>query len=76
MIKLHVMMTHDEAFQKHRSNATSYLTGTPTAICALLLGKGRLENRGVTVPECLDAERFLDEATRFDLHVQMETKTD
>lgn len=76
VIKLHVMMTHDEAFQKHRSNATSYLTGTPTAICALLLGKGRLENRGVTVPECLDAERFLDEATRFDLHVQMETKTD
>jgi len=72
VVKLHVMMTHDEAYEKHMSNATSYLTGTPTAICALMVGEGRIENRGVIVPECLDAERFLGETSKYDLRVQVE----
>jgi saccharopine dehydrogenase (NAD+, L-lysine-forming) len=71
VIKFHTTMTHEEAYEKHRSNATSYLTGTPTAICALMLGRGDIENRGVSVPECLNAARFLDEAPKFDLQVQM-----
>jgi saccharopine dehydrogenase-like NADP-dependent oxidoreductase len=72
ILKLHVTMTHDEAYEKHASNATSYLTGTPTAICALMLAEGRIENRGVSVPECLNAERLLGEAARYDLRVQVE----
>jgi saccharopine dehydrogenase-like NADP-dependent oxidoreductase len=72
LVKLHVMMTHDEAYEKHRSNATSYLTGTPTSVCALMVAEGRIENRGVIVPECLDPERFLGEASRYDLRVQVE----
>jgi saccharopine dehydrogenase (NAD+, L-lysine-forming) len=73
-IKFHVIMTHDEAYEKYGSNGTSYLTGTPTAICALMLAQGRVENRGVIVPESLNAEEFLDEAPRFDLRVQIETQ--
>ena len=72
VLKSHVIMTHDEAYEKYRSNATSYLTGTPTAVCSLMLGQWRIENRGVIVPECLNADRFLNEAPRFDLRVQME----
>jgi saccharopine dehydrogenase (NAD+, L-lysine-forming) len=72
VLKFHVIMTHDEAYEKYRSNATSYLTGTPTAVCSLMLAHGRIENRGVIVPECLNAERFLDEAPGFDLRVQVE----
>jgi saccharopine dehydrogenase (NAD+, L-lysine-forming) len=72
MLKFHVIMTHDEAYEKYRSNATSYLTGTPTAVCSLLLAQGRIENRGVIVPECLNADRFLNEVPKFDLRVQME----
>jgi saccharopine dehydrogenase-like NADP-dependent oxidoreductase len=68
----YVMMTHNEAYEKHKSNATSYLTGTPTAICALMLAQGRVENRGVIVPECLNAQQFLDEAPRYDLRIQIE----
>jgi saccharopine dehydrogenase (NAD+, L-lysine-forming) len=74
VVKLHVMMTHDEAYEKHVSNATSYLTGTPTAICARMLIEGRIENRGVIVPECMNAERFLSEAPKYDLRVQVEKK--
>jgi len=72
VIKHHVMMTHDEAYEEHRANATSYLTGTPTAICARMVAEGRIQNRGVIVPECLDAERFLGEAPRYDLRIQVE----
>ena len=72
MIKLYVTMTHDEAYEKYKTNATSYLTGTPTAVCAHLLAEGRVENRGVIVPECLNAESFLDEARKFNLQVQIE----
>jgi len=72
VVKLHVTMTHDEAYQKHGSNATSYLTGTPTAICAHMLAEGRIENRGVIVPECLDAEGFLSECPKYDVPVQVE----
>jgi saccharopine dehydrogenase (NAD+, L-lysine-forming) len=72
IIKLHVTMTHDEAYEKYKSNATSYLTGTPTAVCAHLLADGRIENRGVIVPECLNAESFIDEARKFNLQVQIE----
>ena len=72
VVKLHVSMTHDEAYEKHRANATSYLTGTPTAICARMVADGRIEDRGVIVPECLNAERFLGEAPRYDLRVQTE----
>ena len=72
VLRLHVMMTHDEAYEKHRSNATSYLTGTPTAICALMVAQGRVENRGVIVPECMNAQQFLDEAPRYDLRIETE----
>jgi len=72
VVKLHVAMTHDEAYEKHASNATSYLTGTPTAICARMLAEGRIENRGVIVPERLNAESFLGEAPGYDLRVQVE----
>jgi saccharopine dehydrogenase-like NADP-dependent oxidoreductase len=70
--KWSVAMTHDEAYEKYRSNATSYLTGTPTTVCALLLAKGVIENRGVIVPECLNAEAFVEEARKLDLQIQVE----
>lgn len=72
LYKLYVMMSHDEAYEKYRSNATSFLTGTPTAVCAVMLAEGRIENRGVIVPECLNAARFVDEARKFDIQVQVE----
>jgi len=70
--KLYATMSHDEAYGKFRTNATSYLTGTPTAVCALMLAAGRIENRGVIVPECLNAEMFIDEARMFGIRVQVE----
>jgi saccharopine dehydrogenase (NAD+, L-lysine-forming) len=71
--KLHASMPHDEAFTKHNTNATSYLTGTPAAVCALMVAEGRIRNRGVIAPECLDAQTFIERAKDFDILVQTET---
>lgn len=70
--KLYATMSHDEAFEKYRTNATSYLTGTPAAVCALMVAEGRIENRGVIVPECLNAESFIERAKEFDVRVRTE----
>jgi saccharopine dehydrogenase (NAD+, L-lysine-forming) len=70
--KLCAMMTHDDAFKKYQTNATSYLTGTPTAVYAKMLGEGRIDDRGVIVPEMLNAQPFIEEAKNFDLRVQIE----
>jgi saccharopine dehydrogenase (NAD+, L-lysine-forming) len=70
--KLYTMMTHDEAFEKYHTNATSYLTGTPTAVCANMLGDGRVDERGVIFPEMLEPEPFIEEAKNFGLQVQIE----
>jgi saccharopine dehydrogenase-like NADP-dependent oxidoreductase len=72
VVRSYVMMTHDEAYERHRSNATSYLTGTPTALCALMLAQGRIESRGVIVPERMNAQQFLEEAPRYDLRIQLD----
>ncbi len=71
-VRLYVTMTHEEAYEKYGANATSYLTGTPSAVCALMLAEGRIQNRGVIAPECLDAEMFLNETRKFDINVQVE----
>jgi len=70
--KLYAMMTHDEAFEKYQTNATSYLTGTPTSVCAKMLAEDHIRERGVIVPEMLNAQPFIEEAKNFDLHVQIE----
>ncbi len=70
--KLYSIMTHDEAYEKHMANATSYLTGTPTAVCALMLAQRRIESEGVIVPECLNPESFIGEARKFDLEIRIE----
>jgi len=72
VVKLYVTMTHDYAYERYKTNATSYLTGTPTAVCSLMLAQGRIENRGVIVPEMLDAESFIEEAKKFELQVKVE----
>jgi saccharopine dehydrogenase (NAD+, L-lysine-forming) len=71
-VRAYVTMTHEQAYGKYRANATSYLTGTPAAVCALMLATGRIKNRGAIVPELLDAGQFLDETRKFDINVQVE----
>jgi hypothetical protein len=38
-----------------------------------MVAEGGIENRGVIVPECLNAQSFIERAKDFDIHVQTET---
>jgi len=55
---IYTAMSHQEAYEKYGVTATSYLTGTPPAIGAVLLGQGEIRSPGVISPECLDPELF------------------
>jgi len=57
----YTFMNHQEAFRKHGVTATSYLTGTPPAIGAVMLVKGDIKIRGVIPPECLEPQPLLTE---------------
>ena len=53
-------LSHQEAYKKYRVTATSYLTGTPPAIGAVMLAKGDIKVRGVIPPECLEPQPLLE----------------
>jgi len=57
----YTFMNHQEAFRKYGVTATSYLTGTPPAIGAVMLAKGGIKIRGVIPPECLEPQPLLTE---------------
>jgi saccharopine dehydrogenase-like NADP-dependent oxidoreductase len=52
-------LSHQEAYKKYGVTATSYLTGTPPAIGAVMLAKGDIKVRGVIPPECLEPQPLL-----------------
>jgi len=58
--KLFVAMSHEEAYTKHKVNATSYLTGVGAAAGALLMLSGNRTPYGVLSPEELDAKRYFE----------------
>jgi saccharopine dehydrogenase (NAD+, L-lysine-forming) len=70
--RLYATMSHEDAYSKYLTNATSYLTGTPTAVCALMVLRGQIQDRGVVVPENLDAASFIEESKRLDINTEIE----
>lgn len=55
---LYIAMDHAEAARAHGATGTAYFTGTGGAIGAILLASGRIRERGVVSPECLDPAPF------------------
>jgi saccharopine dehydrogenase (NAD+, L-lysine-forming) len=58
-ILAYAYLSHQEAYKKYGVTATSYLTGTPPAIGAVMLAKGDIKVRGVIPPECLKPKPLL-----------------
>ncbi|MGD8506988.1 MAG: saccharopine dehydrogenase C-terminal domain-containing protein, partial [Candidatus Bathyarchaeota archaeon] len=57
---VYTFMSHREAYEKYGATATSYLTGTPPAIGAMMIAKNEIKMRGVISPECLEPKPFMD----------------
>jgi len=59
MVKMSLVMSHEEAYQLAHSNATGYLVGMGGAIGAEMLLDGTIDKKGAVFPEQLDSEEFL-----------------
>jgi saccharopine dehydrogenase (NAD+, L-lysine-forming) len=75
MVKQHIMMSHEKAFELCRTNATGYLVGTGGAAAAELLIDGEMKEKGYLVPEQLPAEKLLARLSKMGLEVKREMKT-
>lgn len=62
-------MSHKEAYEKHGTHATAYMTGTPVAAAAIMLARGEIKRRGVFPPECLDADKFLKQVQEMGIKI-------
>ena len=58
---LSTQMSHQEAFRKYKSNATSFLTGIVPAVFVSTFAKGKIKQKGVIPAEMLDADLMLGE---------------
>jgi len=61
---LSTQMSHEEAYKRFRSNATSFLTGIVPAVFVSTFVKGKIKQKGVVPAEMLDADLMLGELTK------------
>jgi len=61
---LSTQMSHQEAYKRFKSNATSFLTGIVPAVFASTYAKGKIKQKGVIPAEMLDADLMLRELTK------------
>jgi saccharopine dehydrogenase-like NADP-dependent oxidoreductase len=61
---LGTQMSHEEAYKRFKSNATSFLTGIVPAVYVSTFAKGKVKQKGVIPAEMLDADLMLGELTK------------
>ena len=61
---LSTQMSHQEAYRRFKSNATSFLTGIVPAVYVSTFAKGKIKQKGVIPAEMLDADLMLAELTK------------
>jgi len=61
---LSTQMSHQEAYKRFKSNATSFLTGIVPAVYVSTFAKGKVKQKGVIPAEMLDADLMLSELTK------------
>jgi saccharopine dehydrogenase-like NADP-dependent oxidoreductase len=71
-IKVWTYADHEEAYRKHRANATGFLVGTGGAIPTEMLVDGLIKEKGLLVPEMLPSEEFVARLKKKGLKVNQE----
>ncbi|MEN2975438.1 MAG: saccharopine dehydrogenase C-terminal domain-containing protein [Candidatus Caldarchaeales archaeon] len=66
---IYTLMSHEEAYEEFNTTATSYLTGTPPAVFAIMLGEGEIKARGVYPPEYLSPNPILQNLEEYDITI-------
>jgi saccharopine dehydrogenase (NAD+, L-lysine-forming) len=71
-IRVWTYADHEEAYRKHRANATGFLVGTGGAIPTEMLVDGLIKEKGLLVPEQLDSQDFVTRLESKGLKVNVE----
>ncbi|MEM0451842.1 MAG: saccharopine dehydrogenase C-terminal domain-containing protein [Nitrososphaerota archaeon] len=66
---IYTLMSHEEAYREFGTTATAYLTGTPPAVIAIMLGEGEIKARGVYSPEYLSPNPILQKLEEYDIQI-------
>ncbi len=74
MVKTWTMMSHEQAYDICKSNATGYLVGVGGAVAAELFLEGHVNQKGFVVPEQMPADKFLSRLPGKSLEVHQEIK--
>jgi saccharopine dehydrogenase-like NADP-dependent oxidoreductase len=61
---LSTQMSHQDAYKRYKSNATSFLTGIVPAVYVSTFAKGKIKQKGVIPAEMLDADLMIGELTK------------
>ena len=75
--KLSTMASHEGSYERLRENGTSFLTGVVPAVFVRMLAEGKIKQKGVLPPECLDPLPILRELSLsgVDTHVSRTEST-
>jgi saccharopine dehydrogenase-like NADP-dependent oxidoreductase len=59
MVRTWTRMSYEDAYAQHGTNATAYLVGTGGATATEMLLEGKVQEKGLVIPEQLAPDRFL-----------------
>jgi saccharopine dehydrogenase (NAD+, L-lysine-forming) len=71
-VRVWTSLSYEEAYRRHRTNATAYLVGTGGAVAAEMFLEGKVRGKGLLIPEQLDPEAFLTRLAEKGLAVREE----
>ncbi len=74
LAKVWMTMSHETAYELSRSNATGYVVGTGGAIGADMIIEGKIEDKGLIVPEQIPAGEFISRMPAKHLEVKEELR--
>lgn len=74
MSKVWTTMSHEDAYDLSKSNATGYLVGTGGAVGAEMMIDGKITEKGVLVPEQIPAGEFISRLPAKHLEVKEELR--
>lgn len=73
LVKVWTMMSHEHAYERYRTNAGAYLVGTGGAVATEMLVDGRVEEKGIVIPEQLPTEEFMRRLREKDVDIKEES---
>lgn len=72
-VKVWTMMSHEKAYELHRTNAGAYFVGTGGAVATGMLIDGLVREKGIVIPEQLPAEEFMRRLREKGVEISEET---